>query len=246
MKRVFLILPVYIALVSCASDDRLLSLQRELLELRQEVNQIKTNQQSDKEKIDGLTRRVDKLSQTVAENSLEIERIKVSRQQPQETQKPAVVAPAAPLPPPPPPQQLPREGKEQVSVPSDEKGLYQYALDTYYKGNYEEARKYFVEFLKKYPDSDLYGNAIFWAGQTFFAERKYKDSIEIFKALIQKCDEGKIKKCTKYPDAMLKIGYAYIEMGDNENGKKFLQDLIKKYPDSEPAQLARKKLEVIR
>lgn len=45
---------------------------------------------------------------------------------------------------------------------------------------------------------------------------------------------------------MLKIGYAYLEMGDNENGKKYLQDLIKKFPDSEPAQLARKKLEVIR
>lgn len=248
MKKIFLILPVSLALVSCASDDRLLSLQRELLELRQEVNQIKANQQSDKEKIDGLTRRVDKLSQTVAENSLEIERMKISKQQPQpqETQKPVVAAPPAPPPPPPPPQQLPREGREQVAVPSDEKGLYQYALDTYYKGNYEEARRYFVEFLKKYPDSDLYGNAIFWAGQTFFAERKYKDSIEIFKALIQKCDEGKIKKCTKYPDAMLKIGYAYIEMGDNENGKKFLQELIKKFPDSEPAQLARKKLEVIR
>lgn len=248
MKKALLILPVFLILVSCASDDRLMSLQRELLDLRQELNQVRTNQQSDREKIDSLTRRVDKLSQTVAENSIEIERIKVSKQQPQpqETQKPVVSTQQPPPPPPPPPQQLPREGREQVAVPSDEKGLYQYALDTYYKGNYEEARKYFVEFLKKYPDSELYGNAIFWAGQTFFAERRYKDSIDIFKTLIQKCDEGKIKKCTKYPDAMLKIGYAYIEMADNENGRRYLQDLIKKFPDSEPAQLARKKLEVIR
>ncbi|MCX7738887.1 MAG: tol-pal system protein YbgF [Hydrogenothermaceae bacterium] len=226
-----------VLLSSCASDDKILSLQRELIEIKQEINQLKQDNQGNKEKMETLNRRLDRLSQTVAENSMEIEKLKVSKstQSVQETKLP-----------PPPPQQLPREGKEQVSVPSDEKGLYQYALDTYYKGNYEEARKYFVEFLKKYPDSDLYGNAVFWAGQTFYGERKFGDSIEIFKALIQKCDEGKIKRCIKYPDALLKIGFAYLEMGDNQNGKKYLQDLIKKYPDSEPAQLARKKLEVIR
>lgn len=237
MRKVLLTIPASILIFSCASEDKIVSLQREILEIRQEINQLKADNESNKEKVDTLNKRVDKLSQTVAENSLEIEKLKISK---------TTTVSSPPPPPPPPPQQLPREGKEQVSVPSDEKGLYQYALDTYYKGNYEESRKYFVEFLKKYPDSDLYGNAIFWAGQTFFAERKFKDSIEIFKALIQKCDEGKIKKCTKYPDAMLKIGYAYLEMGDNENGKKYLQDLIKKFPDSEPAQLARKKLEVIR
>lgn len=229
-----------VLLSSCASDDKILSLQRELIEIKLEVNQLKQDNQGNKEKMETFNRRLDRLSQTVAENSMEIEKLKVSKstQPVQETKLPP--------PPPPPPQQLPREGKEQVSVPSDEKGLYQYALDTYYKGNYEEARKYFVEFLKKYPDSDLYGNAVFWAGQTFYGERKFGDSIEIFKVLIQKCDEGRIKKCTKYPDALLKIGFAYLEMGDNQNGKKYLQDLIKKYPDSEPAQLARKKLEVIR
>lgn len=45
---------------------------------------------------------------------------------------------------------------------------------------------------------------------------------------------------------MLKIGNSYIEMGDVEKGKKYLQDLIQKYPDTEPASLAKKKLEALR
>lgn len=224
------------ALSSCASEDKIVSLQRELISLREEVNQLKVDNQANKSSIENLNSRIDKLSKVVSENSIEIEKLKVS--------KSSTFAP--PPPPPPSPQQLPRESKEQVSIPSDEKGLYQYALDLYYKGNYEEARKYFVEFLKKYPDSDLYGNAVFWAGQTFYAERKFKDAIEIFNALISKCDEGKIKKCVKYPDAMLKIGFGYIELGDVEKGKEYLTDLIKKYPDSDPAQLAKRKLEVLR
>lgn len=224
------------ALSSCASEDKIVSLQRELISLRAEVNQLKVDNQANKSSIENLNSRIDKLSKVVSENSIEIEKLKVS--------KSSTFAP--PPPPPPSPQQLPRESKEQVSIPSDEKGLYQYALDLYYKGNYEEARKYFVEFLKKYPDSDLYGNAVFWAGQTFYAERKFKDAIEIFNALISKCDEGKIKKCVKYPDAMLKIGFGYIELGDVEKGKEYLTDLIKKYPDSDPAQLAKRKLEVLR
>ncbi|MEJ5172332.1 MAG: tol-pal system protein YbgF [Hydrogenothermaceae bacterium] len=237
MKK-FLIGVLSIAtLSSCASEDKIVSLQRELISLREEVNQLKSDNQTNKSSIEDLNRRVDKLSKAVSENSVEIEKLKVS--------KPSASVPPPP-PPPPPPQQLPRESKEQVSVPSDEKGLYQYALDLYYKGNYEEARKYFVEFLKKYPDSDLYGNAVFWAGQTFYAERKFNDAIEIFKALISKCDEGKIKKCVKYPDAMLKIGFGYIELGDVEKGKEYLNDLVKRYPDSDPAQLAKKKLEVLR
>lgn len=230
-KAIFLISSIGL-ITSCASEDKILTLQRELVELRQEVNQIKADTQSDRENMQNLTKRVDKLSQTISEQGIELEKGKISK--------------TVPPPPPPPPQELPQEGKQQVSIPSDEKGLYQYALDTYYKGNYEEARKYFVDFLKRYPDSELYGNAIFWAGQTFYAQRKFNDSVEIFKALIQKCDEGKIKKCGKYPDAMLKIGYSYIEMGDTQNGKKYLQELISKFPDSDAAGFARKKLEVLK
>ncbi|MFN4306124.1 tol-pal system protein YbgF [Sulfurihydrogenibium azorense] len=237
MKKFYLFALSALVLSSCASEDKIVSLQREILSIRQDLNELKDQTRSNTEAITNLTSRVDRLSQTVSQNTTDIEKLKASRTT---EEKPQVKQP------PPPPQEVKREGKEEVTVPQNDKQLYQYALDLYFKGNIEESRKAFVEFLKKYPDSDLYGNAIFWAGQTFYAEKKYKDAIDIFSLLIQKCDEGKIKRCVKYPDAMLKIGYSYIEMGDVEKGKKYLQDLIQKYPDTEPASLAKKKLEALR
>ncbi|PMP76464.1 MAG: tol-pal system protein YbgF [Sulfurihydrogenibium sp.] len=237
MKKITVFIASALILSSCAQEDKLVSLQREILSMRQDINELRDQTRSNTEAITNLTSRVDRLSQTVSQNTVEIEKLKTGKtsenkphtykQQPQN------------------PQELKREGKEEVKVPQNDKQLYQYALDLYFKGNIEESRKYFVEFLKKYPDSDLYGNAVFWAGQTFYAEKKYKDAIDIWTLLLQKCDEGKIKRCIKYPDAMLKIGYSYIELGDVEKGKKYLQDLIQKYPDTEAAALAKKKLEAL-
>jgi len=232
MKKILILGFGSIFLFSCASEDKITTLQRELLSLRQEVNELKDRTNDNTENIKNINARLDKLSQKVAENSADIEKLKMTRQAP--TSSPT------------PPQEIKREGKEEVTVPQNDKQLYQYALDLYFRGNIEESRKAFTEFLKKYPDSDLYGNAIFWAGQTFYAEKKYKDAIDIWEIFLKKCDEGKIKKCIKYPDAMLKLGYAYIELGNEEKGKQYLQDLIKKYPDSEPASLAKKKLEVLK
>jgi tol-pal system protein YbgF len=232
MKKILFLGFSSIFLFSCASEDKITTLQRELLSLRQEVNELKDRTNDNTENIKNINARLDKLSQKVAENSADIEKLKMTRQAP--TSSPT------------PPQEVKKEGKEEVTVPQNDKQLYQYALDLYFKGNIEESRKAFTEFLKKYPDSDLYGNAIFWAGQTFYAEKKYKDAIDIWEIFLKKCDEGKIKKCIKYPDAMLKLGYSYIELGNEEKGKQYLQDLIKKYPDSEPASLAKKKLEVLK
>lgn len=235
MKRIIALSIGCMFLFSCAPEDKIVTLQREILSLRQELNEVKDKTNKNSEDIRELNQRVDKISQKVAENTTDIEKLKFSKPQTQVTSQPQ----------PPPPQEIKKEGKEKVTVPENDKQLYQYALDLYFKGNIEESRKAFAEFLKKYPDSDLYGNAVFWAGQTFYAEKKYKDAIDIWEILLKKCDEGKIKKCVKYPDTMLKLGYSYLELGDKEKGITYLQNLINKFPDTEPAALAQKKLQAI-
>lgn len=233
MKKIITLGMGCIFLFSCAPEDKIVTLQREILSLRQELNEIKDKTNKNSEDIKELNQRVDKISQKVADNTTDIEKLKLSKTQ--------TSIPSQPQP----PQEIKKEGKEEVTIPENDKQLYQYALDLYFKGNIEESRKLFVEFLKKYPDSDLYGNAIFWAGQTFYAEKKYKDAIDVWEIFLKKCDEGKIKKCVKYPDAMLKLGYSYLELGDKEKAKTYLEDLIKKFPDTEPATLAKKKLQFI-
>jgi len=232
MKKILILGFGSIFLFSCASEDKITTLQRELLSLRQEVNELKDRTNGNTKNIKNINARLDKLSRKVAENSADIEKLKMGGRAPTSSSTP--------------PQKIKKEGKEKVIVPQNDKQLYQYALDLYFKGNIEESRKAFAELLEKYPDSGLYGNVIFWAGQTFYTEKKYKDAIDIWEMFLKKCDERKVKKCNKYTDVMLKLGYSYIELGNVKKGKQYLQDLIKKYPDSEAASLAKKKLEVLK
>jgi len=232
MKKVGFLALISVFAFSCANQDQMVALQRDIIQMKEDIASLKTDTKNNKEAIETLTTRVDKLSQKVSENSIEIEKLKSSKKQEQVETKEKL----------PKPEELPKEGAEKVKVPEGEKELYQYALDLYFKGDLTGARQYFYEFLKKYPNSDLYGNAIFWSAQTFFAEGKYEDSIKLFQALIDKCDKGEIKKCNKYPAALLKLGYAYINIGDKEKGKEYLNKVIQMFPNTEEAGLATKKL----
>jgi TolA-binding protein len=49
-------------------------------------------------------------------------------------------------------------------------------------------------------------------------------------------------KSNKMPDSLLKQGMAFAKLGDNESAKIVLNKLIKKYPKSPQAGVAKKKL----
>ena len=137
MKKILILGFGSIFLFSCASEDKITTLQRELLSLRQEVNELKDRTNDNTENIKNINTRLDKLSQKVAENSADIEKLKMGIQA--STSSPT------------PPQEIKKEGKEEAAVPQNDKQLYQYALDLYFKGNIEESRKAFTEFLRNIP-----------------------------------------------------------------------------------------------
>jgi TolA-binding protein len=47
----------------------------------------------------------------------------------------------------------------------------------------------------------------------------------------------------KVPDALLKVGYCYQAMGQGEKAQVVLEQVVTRYPKSEPAALAAKRLE---
>jgi TolA-binding protein len=47
----------------------------------------------------------------------------------------------------------------------------------------------------------------------------------------------------KAPNSLLKIGYSYYELKQNDEAKKVLQDLIQRYPGTTAAQDAEKRLQ---
>jgi len=126
--------------------------------------------------------------------------------------------------------------KAQESPPSPE-ALYEEAYSLFTAKKYPEARERFISFTKTYPEHKLIGNAYFWLGETYYVEKNYESAILSYEEVL------KYKDSPKVPSAMLKQALAFIEIGDKKAALSVLKELVEKYPDSEQAPLARKKLD---
>jgi tol-pal system protein YbgF len=79
--------------------------------------------------------------------------------------------------------------------------------------------------------------SLFWLGNSQYANREYKEAIKNFNNLLTKDPEH-----TRAPDAMLSIANCQLEMKDVKSARKTLEDVMKKYPQSESAAAAKERL----
>lgn len=121
--------------------------------------------------------------------------------------------------------------------PVTPKAAYDYALSLYRAERFVDARKAFDTYLKRFPQTDLAANALYWKGETYYSQKNYPQAIMTFKDVAQK-----YPKHSKVPAAMLKTGMAYEMSGDVDNAAFYLRALVEDYPKSDPAGLARKRL----
>jgi tol-pal system protein YbgF len=119
--------------------------------------------------------------------------------------------------------------------------LYKDAYETFYKGDLEGARRKFEAFLKQYPHTELSDNAQFWIGETYYLKKDYERAILEYEKAIVKYPEG-----DKIPAALFKQACAFSELGDKTNARNLLRRVTEKYPLSEQAEMAKKKLETIK
>ena len=63
--------------------------------------------------------------------------------------------------------------------------LYDTAYGDYGKGRYALAIQGFQEYVDAYPNTDLTDNAMYWIGESHYAQKKYKEAIEDFTKVIK-------------------------------------------------------------
>jgi tol-pal system protein YbgF len=119
--------------------------------------------------------------------------------------------------------------------------LYRDAYETYQKGNLEDARRRFEAFLKQYPNTELSDNAQFWIGETYYLKRDFEKAILEYEKASTKYPEG-----DKVPAALFKQALAFSELGDKTNARSTLRKVMERYPHSDQADMARKRLEAIK
>jgi tol-pal system protein YbgF len=91
--------------------------------------------------------------------------------------------------------------------------------------------------LQLFPQNQLADNSLYWIGECYYSQKKYQEAVSTFTQLINNYSDG-----DKIPDAILKKGYALIEMGKQSDGVDVLKELISRFPLSEEASLAQQKI----
>ncbi|MCD4744396.1 MAG: tol-pal system protein YbgF [Desulfobacteraceae bacterium] len=119
--------------------------------------------------------------------------------------------------------------------------IYKHAKSLLDQEKYGDSRLVFEEFISLFPDSKNADNARFWIADTYFREKWYEKSILEYQKVIENYSTG-----NKVAAALLKQGYSFAELGEKANARLILKELIKKYPESNEAKLAEKKLESLK
>lgn len=132
------------------------------------------------------------------------------------------------------------DGREFEATP-DEQRDYSAGLDLIRKSEFDRAEMAFSSFLRVYPNSGYTPSVLYWLGNAQYGNRAYRESVGTHRRLVN-----------TYPDhpraaeAMLASANSLLELKEKNTAKQTLQDLIKRYPDSEAAAAAQDRLKTIR
>ncbi len=127
--------------------------------------------------------------------------------------------------------------KDVLNGKSERESLYAAAYETFKEGKYGKARTEFQNFLKMHSRTEYSGNAQFWIGECYYNEQQYEKAILEYEKVVTNFPEG-----NKVPYALLKQGLSFQQLGDKTSARLFLQQVIRDYPNTNQAGVARAKL----
>jgi tol-pal system protein YbgF len=128
----------------------------------------------------------------------------------------------------------------QNGVVQSPESIYYTAYSDYIKKNYDLAIQGFKEFIRLYPKNGLADNSLYWIGECYYSQGKFQEAVDTFYELKSEYADG-----DKVPAAILKEGFALIEMGKQTEGIDVLKELVSKFPLSEEASLAQQKIKEV-
>jgi len=111
---------------------------------------------------------------------------------------------------------------------------YALALKSYQDGRHALARELFAAFIQDYPRHKLLPNALYWTGETWYAQARYESAMEFFSMVVR--DHPRHAKSA---DALLKLAYSALRQGRPEQAGIYLQQLESRYPESPASRLGR-------
>jgi len=218
---------------------RLAQINRRIEKLEEEQKTIRAQQIRTEE-------RVDALSQNLASLRLEMERLRVegrTSSPPPTLSKPENISPPQPAKVEGQPRTQHQEGQRGVeATSSDYEREYKSALDLYNLRQLNQAKEKFIEFIRKNPKTPLTDNAYLWLGVVYRDLGDNARAEAVWRTLEERCKRGEMVDCNKLPSAYLQLARLYEAQGNNEKAKEYYEAILREFPLSEEAEIAKKKL----
>lgn len=112
------------------------------------------------------------------------------------------------------------------------------SLALYRAAHYAEARAAFDRLLQRFPAGDHTDNALYWIGETFYAEGRYEQALERFREVVTRLPDQ-----PKAPDALFKIALCNDKLSRVHGYRNSLYGLVARYPKADAAGRAARLLE---
>jgi tol-pal system protein YbgF len=123
------------------------------------------------------------------------------------------------------------------TVQPGEKKAYDDALKAFQSGNLKKADEGFSAFANRYTKSPYLPLALYWGGNSKYANKDYSGAINQLQSLIKRYPNH-----PRIPAAMVTLGNSQLESGNKAAAKKTFSEIIAKYPDTEAAKDAQQLL----
>lgn len=132
--------------------------------------------------------------------------------------------------------------KEPPSAPpgrsADE--LYSGGYTDYLKGDFAAAGAAFAEYVQRFPDTELTGNAHYWTAEALANQGKSKDAVTAFSDTVKK-----FPRSAKAATALWRAAEISEKEGDRDKAREFLREIVDNYPTSYEAAMVEDKLKTL-
>jgi len=228
-------IPLSLLLFSCGGLTQE-ELNFKLSQLNNRITQLEERQSKIEGQLFKTEERIDALSQNLASLRLEVEKFKTSEKGKYQESM-AVEKKEEP--------KGPDLAMKEVSTQTTSKDYekeYQEAVDLYNLRQLNQAKEKLIDFIKNNPKTPLTDNAYFWLGVIYRDLGDLKRAEAVWRTLEEKCKKGDMVDCNKLPSAYLQLAKLYESTKDMNKAKEYYELILKEFPLSEEAELAKRKL----
>jgi tol-pal system protein YbgF len=127
--------------------------------------------------------------------------------------------------------------KTPIRFSNNPMSLYKSGYKAVLAGENDSGRAHLTEFLRRHPRHELADNALYWLGESYYAELVNAQALGYFQRVIEEYPRG-----NKVPAAMVKAALTLQRLGEPDQGRFLLQQVLEVFPTSDSARVAQQKL----